>query len=202
MLLKIFYIASALALCSCVNNKANKSLAIHQDTQKSAISDFKNAITQTKQRPINWQTAVRQVESSNLRYLSSFERVEKALSAKKRTWWTLAPEIFTLVNVSKSITEISDLSSDDVSFSILANITIPNPFRFYAQLYADYMGMLNAQWQHELNRRKFQVELYNLYTRQLDIDQKQDKLKKLERTLAHISLAKSRNTSNPTISKK
>lgn len=184
----LFYITSPILWCSCVNNKVDQQLLTHQGTQRSVIANFENSITQSRQKSITWRTAVRQIESSNLRYLSSVDRVEKSFSAKKRTWWTLAPEIFTFVNISKSLTEISDINSDDISFSILANITIPNPFRFYAQLYADYLGMINAQWQHELNKRKFQVELYSFFTRQHDIDKEQLKLNKVEQSLAHTNL--------------
>ena len=174
-------------MVSCVNQKAQESLKLHEMEQANALHDLEYAIQHSPQKKITWHQAVNRIEKDNITYLQSYDQTQTALKAQKRTWWTLAPEVFTFMNISKSITELSDLTSDDISFSIVANITIPNPWQFYAQLYADYLGMLGTQWNHELTRRNFQVQLYSYYLQQDRIDKGDEELALLLQRLEQSS---------------
>ncbi|WP_018969760.1 hypothetical protein [Rubritalea marina] len=152
-----------------------RSIDDHQIQQSLVISNLTKSITNAPIQKIKWNDAINRIESHNLEYLKSKDQVEHTLKSQNRTWWTLAPEIFTFVNISKSLTEISDLTTDDISFSIVGNITIPNPFQFYAQLYADKLSMIAAEWGQEVTRRDFHVRLYSLYIEQqkLNTDEKE-----------------------------
>lgn len=171
-------------LCQCgVNKKVIESLKAHEGSQGDAILSLTRSIDSIPQKNIRWNQAIERIQADNLEYLRSQDQVEHTLKSQNRTWWTLAPEIFTFVNISKSLTEISDLSKDDISFSIIANITIPNPFQFYAQLYADKLSMLAAEWGHETTRRDFHVRLYSYYIQQQNIDRAEKRLRKLQLAL-------------------
>ncbi|MEO1857850.1 MAG: hypothetical protein ABGY95_10885 [Rubritalea sp.] len=184
---QILTILFSLLLVSCVNQKVQERLQLHEIQQANALHDLQYAILHSPQKKITWQQAVNRIEEDNITYLQSYDQTQTALKAQKRTWWTLAPEVFTFMNISKSLTELSDLTTDDLSFSIVANITIPNPWQFYAQLYADYLGMLGTQWNHELTRRNFQVQLYSYYIQQDRLDKGTEELTLLLQRLEQSS---------------
>ncbi|MFC5050357.1 hypothetical protein ACFPK9_07015 [Rubritalea spongiae] len=176
LLKKYCLVLTALFLSSCTNQKVIEQLNEHSLNQSNSISELTQSITASQEEHLSWKQAIAQYTHHNIEYLQSVDAVSEAAKAQRRTWWSLAPEIFTFANVSKSIIDIADLSIDDLTFSVVANLTIPNPFQFYAQLYADYLGQLSSEWNHELVRRNFRIRLYRFYLQQKQLDQNKVKL--------------------------
>lgn len=156
------FIVSTLSV-SCINKKIETRLNHHEIGQTIQLHELVRSSKNSKQKSIIWAQAVKRVESSNLHYRTSLEEIVQAKRSIKKTWWSLAPDIFTFASITKNISDISDISTSDISFSVAGNLNIPNPFIFYAQLYGNHLNILRAEWQHELTRRNLHSQLYRAY---------------------------------------
>ena len=154
-------------LCSaCVANKVNRRLAYQSETQTAVVRRMRLLSgDQTYTGTLNWKQASKMMEEQNIGFLQSKNQIIRAHRADRKTWFSLAPRLFAYVNVSKSLTELADITGDDISLSILANLAIPNPMQFYAQLYGNRLVELRSDWQHELNRRQLYGRLYQIFQR-------------------------------------
>jgi len=154
-------------LCSaCVDKRVNRRLDVQANAQRATINQMRLLSgNQTYTGTLNWKQAVKMMEAQNVGFIQSKEQVLRAHRANRKTWFSLAPRLFGYVNVSKSLTELADITGDDISLSVIANLAIPNPAQFYAQLYGNRLTELRSEWQHELNRRQLHGRLYQVFQR-------------------------------------
>lgn len=175
-----------IACSGCVKENVDRDLEAHRITHGDAIERMRRASgSRDYTGKLSWAQAVKRAEAENLGFLQSKEFIRKAHLADRKTWFTLAPRLFAYAHLSKSISEIANISSDDLSLSIIANVVIPNPVQFYAQLYTNRLEVLRAEWQHEVMRRNLHVELYRVFQQASDIKEKERELAKISSVSYH-----------------
>ena len=172
-------ISTALLSTACVDNSVHTRLASHSSDQKKLIHRLSSDLETEIEQPIKWHEAVKRIECFNLTYKNSLEQINQANKSIKKIWWSLSPDFFTFANITKNIAEITDLDRESLSFSVVGNLNIPNPFFFHAQLYGNRLNILRTRWQHEVTRRNLHAQLYQAYVSsaalkkaQLDLNQK------------------------------
>ena len=131
--------------------------------QKSEISDLHVEIRDAPEKPISWASAHRKMVRDNLTLRQSREQVRMAGRATGDQWRSLVPRLGAFVNLGESITELTRINSDNINAQLVANLNVPNPFDFYAGLYAAALQKQSAEWSHELDRRRAYVQLLSLY---------------------------------------
>ena len=179
----VLTIITLIASTSCVQKKLNEHLLEHSKTQKSTQINLADSLNDSQTTPISWHQALQRIETSNIRVQRSKDQVNRVRRQKKQQWLSLAPRIFTFANISSSISELADISTNDISSSITTSLNIPNPFRFHAQSYAYALDVLRAEYQHEILLRETQAELYGLYITQDNKQQRIAELRTLKKNL-------------------
>ena len=149
--------------CSCVQKNINKQIDIHSATQREANLHLQAQVFKKEKKSMRWSQALRLAKLQNPNYTDSLLTIERATKEKKEQWHELIPNFYLFANLNKPISEISDLSSDDIEFNIVSNIKIPNPIKYYARAYSYGLQELQAIWNHELQERYLNAELYRYF---------------------------------------
>lgn len=168
---------------SCVQSRLTARLSEHESAQKSSYGDFKASTFSTNASPMGWDQAVKRTLESNLAYQNQRFSYEQTQKQRKKLWLGLVPRFFTFVNINSSIDEIADISSDDLTFNLAANINIPNPITFYSQLYAIALQELQSQYQLELQRRQLISRVYAAFIQHKDLAEAEKELAIMEKNL-------------------
>lgn len=111
---------------------------------------------------LDWDTAVSMLDS-NLVMRNANEEIVKAEVAVKRVYLDLIPELTLQGIYSQTISDITELTSENFNANINAIFNIPGLFRLRMDYYAAMLACFAAQKQYELTYREEVVNLYDLF---------------------------------------
>lgn len=176
-------------LGGCTAARVGKNIGTNVAAQKQEFREILGGFKDTKAQPISWNEAHKRMTADNLSLRQSRLQMEESKKEKTRQWLTLVPRVSSYANIGAGISELSDLGSDDLNASLLANFNIPNPFQFYASLYAASLQEQNAIWSHELDKRRAYTELYSAFVDGEAIDEAETAYEKRLKSLMTIQSA-------------
>lgn len=156
-------LAATILLGACTATRMERNLEANVAEQKREFQDILGTFKSGRSRPISWNSAYKRMMRDNLSLKQSRLQVEESKKQRKRQWLSLVPRVTSYVNIGANLSELSDLGSDDLNASLLASFDIPNPFEFYAGLYAASLQEQNAIWSHELDERRAYSQLYSAF---------------------------------------
>ncbi|MFZ9936070.1 MAG: TolC family protein [Luteolibacter sp.] len=152
--------------CGCVESGLEKNLAANAALQREDFRELLDDIGKTRETRISWDDAYRRMMEHNPSLRQSFNQLEQSRRLKRDQWLSLAPNLAAFVNLGDSISALTNINGDSLDARIVANLNIPNPFEFHARLYAAALQRQNAEWSHELDKRRAFVELHSAFTDQ------------------------------------
>ncbi len=155
----------------CTAARMGKRLEGNVTAQRSEFREILAGFETEPSQTISWNKAYKRMVAENLSLRQSRLRVSETKRQKSRQWLTLVPRVSSFVNIGASISELSDLGSDDLNASLLANFNIPNPFEFYGNLYAASLQEQEAIWSHELDERRAYTQLYAVFIEAETLDE-------------------------------
>ena len=176
-----------LAFGSCVEGRATRRLQDHVTAQESFVTAIVEGRETRRQREIGWEAALSRMTSANLSLRQSRKQLEEARRGKNRQWQTLIPNLFGFVSIGDDIEAISNLDIE-LNAQLAANLNIPNPFEFYAGLYAAALQARGAEWSHELDRRRAFTQLYATFLEARNLEEEQREFELRKRKLGAGSL--------------
>lgn len=159
----IAVVSMSVACCSCVAKRVAKNLASHYEDEKGRYRALAGQLRDDDTRPISWEVAYKRLLADNLTLRQSINQLEMAKRQGGAQWRSLIPRVGSYVNIGASIAELTDLTSDDLNARLIASFNIPNPFNFYAALYAAELQRQNAEWSHDLDKRRAYGQLYGAF---------------------------------------
>ncbi len=114
-------------------------------------------------RNMCWDEAGWRLHEHNIQLQRSRDRIEELERASANQWreWLPRPTFF--VTLQNSLRELGDVSSDSVSASLIAPLTIPNPVSVQARTYQNALQLVQARDSAELQRRRQIISLYRLF---------------------------------------
>lgn len=153
-----------LLTASCTSHRLAKNLDKGYCTQIGEVNALMAQLDDDSVgKPIGWKEAWARMQRYNLSLVRSDEMLKEAKKTRTRAWRRLVPRVSGYMNLSSSLDDLFDFSSDNLSRSLSANFNIPNPFNFYSELYAAGLQYEDAKYAHELDRRKAYVTLYEAF---------------------------------------
>ena len=152
--------------CGCVESGLEKNLAVNAALQREDFRELLDGIGKTRETRISWDDAYRRMMEHNPSLRQSFNQLEESRRLKRDQWLSLAPNLAAFINLGDSISALTNINGDSLDARIVANLNIPNPFEFHARLYAAALQRQNAEWSHELDKRRAFVELHSAFTDQ------------------------------------
>jgi hypothetical protein len=147
-------------LVGCVASRLETNLEKGVIERQNEVSTLLTATQRQAQKSISWNDAHRRMLQKNLGLQQSRQSLAQAERETRRQWLGLVPRMAAFVNISKGLTSLTDLDTDGLNASVIGNFNIPNPFEFYASLYAAALQAQNARWSQVLDERRAYVELY------------------------------------------
>jgi hypothetical protein len=172
-----FIALAVLTLPACVESKMRERLEENALAQRGEFKDLLGTSDEGAQAPIAWREAHRRMASENLSLRQSKDQLEQSKKLKRNQWLSLAPNIAAFASLGDSLSALTSLSGSDVNAEVVASLNIPNPFQFYGSLYSAALQRQNAEWSHELDKRRAYIELYSLFMEQERLDESENSLK-------------------------
>lgn len=175
--------------CGCVTAPLQRNLAASAKTQRGEFSTMLERVRSEPRAPLAWEGAYRRLQQDNIPLRQSRQQLAESEKQTRRQWWSLVPKVAAFLSIGTNISSLTNLSSDDLNARLIANFNIPNPFEFYAGLYAAALQKQNARWSHELDRRRAYAQLYAAFVDARALDEAVAALQRQRQALASSDMA-------------
>lgn len=148
------------------------------ETQYNRVGEYyaTYAVQPTEEVVLSWDEAKDRMLANNLGLQESYNGVLQAREATQRVFLDLMPSLSVTANLSRRITDFSDLSSDDVNFGVFSAINVPGLIRLRVNHYAALTQEVRSGWAWELARREKIVQLRTLFVRQFNLNRRSEML--------------------------
>lgn len=147
----------------CVAPVVEKNLAAGSAAREVEARALFDKVESGTGRTISWDDAHRRMFRDNLGLRQSEMMLTQAERETKRQWLGLVPRLSAFLNISKGLSDLANIESDNFNASLIGSFSIPNPFEFYAALYGAELQTQNARWSHQLDERRAFIELYSAF---------------------------------------
>jgi hypothetical protein len=118
---------------------------------------------QLPERVLDWPAAVQVMRESNLKLRQTATDVTNAHEAVQQVFKDLIPTLNLRAGVTKRITDIPEITPDDVNVSADSFFNVPGVVNFYSRFYAARLLEMRTRIVHALAEREQMIELYRLF---------------------------------------
>ena len=126
------------SLCFLSNGAGKPGLA---GTESESVYDQSLAeYGNKKSKKLNWDAALDLMLKNNLELKRARDSLERAVDNRKQIYWDLVPSLGLSASLSKSLTDLGDLSSRDIRFNAFSTINLPGMISFYSRRYASCLA--------------------------------------------------------------
>lgn len=155
----------------CVTKELNQRLSGQFKSVADQTREFDRLINQSGSYPLAWKDALKLLNERNQNLIRSRERSEEILREREEQWKTWVPRPSVFANLDSSLAELGDLSFSDLNASVVAPLTIPNPFTERAKAFENALSYRESEDSLELTYRRNVVSLYQIYSRMARIEE-------------------------------
>lgn len=114
-------------------------------------------------KTLDWTTAKRLLLKNNLALQRGKNNCLRAEEAKSQIYWNMVPGLRISANLSKALTELGTVESEDLRYSVFSSVNIPGLVSLRTRLYAAELNKLRAKWSLDLQERQLIVSLRELF---------------------------------------
>ena len=162
--------------CKKVQNNLNKQFERVEKIYSKTYDQ--NKIRES--RNVGWELALKMMLENNLELQRAEDSLERAKESKAQIYWDLVPTLRFSTNLSKALSEVGEVDSEDLRFSIFSTINFPGLINLYSRKYTALLGEIKAGWDLELKTRQLTIRLRELFleykafeTRKLNVEKTQ-----------------------------
>ncbi len=138
--------------------EAEAELAERTLTESARIRDI-------PARPLPWDEAVSLLREHNLALREARDNVIRAEESYRRIYLDLLPAVSISANLSRALTDLGNISSDDLNLNTFAIVSIPGIVNLRTRHYTASLERLRAAWSLELREREQIADLYRTFVR-------------------------------------
>lgn len=135
-----------------------------------------DALRPKSETALTWADAKARMLENNLEITESYNGILQARESTQRVFLDLLPSLSVSANLSRQITDFSNLSGDDVNYGVFSSINIPGIVRLRVNHYAALIQEIRAGWAWELARRERVVQIRSLFIRQKNLNRRAEML--------------------------
>lgn len=122
--------------------------------------------------PLNWEDALERMMAQNLDIQRAYNGILEAREASQRVFLDLVPPVHVSTRLSRQLTDLGNLGTNDLDFSVFSTLSIPGIIRLRLNHYVALLQEIRAGWAFELERRERTAQLYALFVRQRNLEQR------------------------------
>lgn len=116
-----------------------------------------------KSKTIGWQEALAMMMENNLELHRAKDSLEQATESKEQVYWDLIPTLRLSTSISKALSEVGQISSEDLRFSVFSTVNIPGIINLYSRKYAALLAEIKARYDLGLKKRQLTIRLRELF---------------------------------------
>ena len=120
-----------------------------------------NRVLENKQ--IGWGEALSIMLKNNLELQRAQDSLERARESRAQIYWDLVPSLRFSASLSKALTDVGQIESDDLRFSIFSTINFPGLINLYSRKYTALLAEIKAGWDLKLKKRQLTIRLRELF---------------------------------------
>ena len=154
------------ASCRSVQESLDLQVRKVESVYDQSLAEYGNK----KSKKLNWDMALDLMLRNNLELKRARDSLDRAIENRKQIYWDLVPSLGLSANLSKSLTDLGDLSSRDIRFNVFSTINLPGMISFYSRRYASLLGVIVAEWNLKLKGRELIIRLRELFLEYADFE--------------------------------
>lgn len=155
--------AALLLLAACSSPSAR--LATHENERADAYLAAARRSLALEPAPLSFADALASLRARNLELRAAREAVVTAEEGVRQVYKDLLPGANLSANLSRSLTDLANLSQSDLSYSVFAYINFPGLIQLRLRDYAARLSLIRARWSYELKERELTVQLRETFLR-------------------------------------
>ena len=158
----------SLLFCSCRSVRENLNVQVEKvdSVYEKSLAEYGNK----KSKKLNWDMALDLMLKNNLELKRARDSLDRAIENRAQIYWDLVPSLGLSANLSKSLTDLGDLSSRDIRFNVFSAINFPGLISLYSRRYASLLGVIVAEWNLKLKGRELIIRLRELFLEYADFE--------------------------------
>jgi hypothetical protein len=157
------FIAALLLLAGCQSPRES----VDKHTAKRAES-YREAASRSQSlapAPLAFTDALASLRINNLELRSARNAIVSAEERARQVYKDLLPGANLTASLSRSVTDLANLSRSDLAYSAFAYINVPGLIQLRLRHYSAQLELLRARWSCELKERELTVQLREAFLR-------------------------------------
>jgi len=154
---------ATLALAACQSPSAR--LAVREAERAEAYREAAARSQSLEPAPLSFTDALASLRKGNLELLAARHAVISAEENARQVFKDLLPGANLTASLSRSVTDLADLSRSDLAYSVFGYINVPGLIQFRLRHYASRLELIRARWTLELKERELTVQLREAFLR-------------------------------------
>jgi len=152
------------------------------DEQYQGVADLYEEARQShaekEEKKLSWSMAKSMMLKKNLELKRTRNSLERARESKSQILWDLVPTLRLSANLSRALTELGAVDSDDLRFSVFSTINVPGLVNLRVRRYGAALGEIKAGWDLQLKERELIIGLRQLFLEYADFQTRRTNIKK------------------------
>lgn len=161
-------LAILVVACSCLGFQSGcrspeTKVARHMDDLRHRWDTNLNHQASLPEQVVDWPAAVELMLANNLKLRQTRNELTNAQESVRQVFKDLIPTLNLRAGITKRITDIPEITPDDITLSADSFFNVPGVVNFRARLYAAQLFQMRSRAVYELAEREQMIELYRLF---------------------------------------
>ena len=176
--IKNFLLAWTCLFCGC------KSVRENLDEQFERVEKiYAEPYTQSENKEVEklgWSEARIMMLENNLELQKARDSLERAKESRAQIYWDLVPTLRLSTNLSKALSEVGSIDSEDIRFNVFSTINFPGLINLYSRKYTALLSEIKAGWDLKLKKRQLTIRLRELFLEYSDFETRKENVQKTQ----------------------
>ena len=131
-------------------------------------------------RELSWDAAKEMMLVNNLELQRAKDSLERAKESRSQIYWDLVPTLRLSSNLSKALSEVGSIESEDMRLNIFSTINFPGLINLYSRKYTALLAEIKSEWDLKLKRRQLVIRLRKLFLEYSDFETRKGNVEKTQ----------------------
>lgn len=131
-------------------------------------------------RELSWDTAKEMMLVNNLELQRAKDSLERAKENRSQIYWDLVPTLRLSSNLSRALSEVGSIDSEDIRLNIFSTINFPGLINLYSRKYTALLGQIKSESDLKLKRRQLIIRLRELFLEYSDFETRKGNVEKTQ----------------------
>ncbi len=131
-------------------------------------------------KELSWGEAKKIMMENNLELQQAKDSLERAKESRAQIYWDLVPTLRLSASLSKALSEVGSVDSEDIRFNVFSTINFPGLINLYSRKYTALLAEIKAGWDLKLKKRQLIIRLRELFLEYSDFETRKENVEKTQ----------------------